>query len=163
MDATLKRVAPLSGVLFVVLYAASTVIAMKGSPSFAADSGDILAFYDGNSHRIMVGAFLDILATPLWFLWDDGAVQFSLVDGRQKLRNLRRDPRISVVVVNPAAPTWYVELRGHVDGLQADPDLDLERRVSIKYTGAYTDAEPAGTQRFRARVVVERVTSQLGH
>jgi len=101
--------------------------------------------------------------TPLWFLWDDGAVQFSLVDGRQKLRNLRRDPRISVVVVNPAAPTWYVELRGHVDGLQADPDLDLERRVSIKYTGAYTDAEPAGTQRFRARVVVERVTSQLGH
>lgn len=69
MDATLKKVAPLSGVLFVVLYVASGVVMMKGSPQFAADSGDILAFYDGNADRIMKGALLGILATPLWFLF----------------------------------------------------------------------------------------------
>ncbi|MEU4291748.1 pyridoxamine 5'-phosphate oxidase family protein [Kribbella sp. NPDC026596] len=30
--------------------------------------------------------------TPLWFHWDGERVRISLVEGRQKLRNLRRDP-----------------------------------------------------------------------
>ncbi len=101
--------------------------------------------------------------TPLWFLWEDGVLRFSLVEGRQKLRNLRRDPRVSVVVVDPADPTWYVELRGHVDELTADPDLVLERKVAEKYAGLHVDVEPPDTQRFAAAVVVERITSQTGH
>jgi PPOX class probable F420-dependent enzyme len=101
--------------------------------------------------------------TPLWFLWEDGVLRFSLVEGRQKLRNLRRDPRISVVVVDPADPTWYVEVRGHVDGLTHDPDLVLERKVAEKYTGGHVDAESPGTPRFVTSVVVERITSQMGH
>ena len=44
--------------------------------------------------------------TLLWYLWEGGVVRFSLVEGRQKLRNLRRDPCLSVVVVDPADPTW---------------------------------------------------------
>jgi PPOX class probable F420-dependent enzyme len=101
--------------------------------------------------------------TPLWFLWDEGMVRFSLVAGRQKLRNLQRDPRVTVVVADPRDPTWYLELRGRVDALRPDPDLALERAVSLKYTGAYADAEPPGTERFAAGVVVEKVTFQLGH
>jgi hypothetical protein len=101
--------------------------------------------------------------TPLWFLWEDGALHFSLVDGRQKLRNLRRDPRLSVVVANPADPTWYVELRGHVDELAADPELALERKIALKYTGEHVDVEPPGTARYAATIVVEKYTSQLGH
>jgi PPOX class probable F420-dependent enzyme len=101
--------------------------------------------------------------TPQWFLWEDDALHLSLVEGRQKLRNLRRDPRISVVVADPADPTVYVELRGHIDGLDADPELALERRIAEKYRGSHEDVEPPGTPRFATRVVVERVTSQLGH
>ena len=100
--------------------------------------------------------------TPLWFLWEDGQVWFSLVDGRQKLRNLRRDPRISVVVVDPADPTWYLELRGRIE-LVADPDLTLEQKIAMKYTGGHVDIEPPGTQRFAASVHVEKTTSQSGH
>ena len=99
--------------------------------------------------------------TPLWFLWRDGALRFSLVGGRQKLRNLRRDPRASVVIVDPAEPTYYIELRGSVD-LVADPDLELERAVAIKYRGEHVDGEP-GVERFAATLRVERVTSQSGH
>ena len=101
--------------------------------------------------------------TPLWFLWEADSLQFSLVDGRQKLRNLRRDPRLSVVVADPSDPTWYVELRGRVDELVADPDLELERKIAFKYTGAHVDVEPPGTSRYAATVVVEKITSQLGH
>jgi PPOX class probable F420-dependent enzyme len=101
--------------------------------------------------------------TPLWFLWEDGRLQISLVEGRQKLRNLRRDPRISVVVVDPTEPTWYLELRGRIDALTPDPDLALERKVAEKYTGSHVDIEPPGTPRYATSVVVEKVTSQLGH
>ena len=90
-------------------------------------------------------------------------LHFSLVDGRQKLRNLRRDPRLSVVVANPADPTWYVELRGHVGELVPDPELALERKIAVKYTGEHADIEPPGTARFAATLVVEKITSQLGH
>lgn len=101
--------------------------------------------------------------TPQWFLWEGGRLRLSLVEGRQKLRNLRRDPRISVVVVDPADPTWYVELRGHIDALTPDPELLLERKVSEKYRGQHVDVEPPGTRRFATSVVVGKITSQEGH
>jgi PPOX class probable F420-dependent enzyme len=100
--------------------------------------------------------------TPIWFLFEQGHVRFSLVEGRQKLRNLRRDPRLSVVVVDPARPTHYVELRGTVD-LTPDPELALERAVAVKYAGEHVDVEPPGTLRFAATVAVRRVTAQRGH
>jgi hypothetical protein len=100
--------------------------------------------------------------TPIWFVWKDGAVHFSLVDGRQKLRNVRRDPRASVVIVDPADPTTYLELRGRVH-LDPDPQLALEREVAIKYRGEHVDVEPPGTMRFAARLEVDRLTSQTGH
>lgn len=101
--------------------------------------------------------------TPLWFLWDGERVRISLVDGRQKLRNLRRDPRISLVVVDPARPTYYVELRGRIDDLVPDPELALEQAVARKYTGGWSDVEPPGTTRYTTSVIVDRITSQLGH
>ncbi|WP_432883715.1 PPOX class F420-dependent oxidoreductase [Kribbella sp. CA-245084] len=101
--------------------------------------------------------------TPLWFLWDGERVRFSLVEGRQKLRNLQRNPAISLVVVDPARPTYYVELRGRIDELVPDPELTLEQAVARKYTGSWNDVEPPGTTRYATSVVVERITSQLGH
>ena len=101
--------------------------------------------------------------TPLWFLHADGAVRISLVEGRQKLRNLRRDPRISLVVVDPARPTRYVELRGRVDGLVPDADRALERRIAAKYApggAAEEEQDDDGLVRYAATVVVQKVTSQ---
>lgn len=104
--------------------------------------------------------------TPLWFLHTDGAVRISLVEGRQKLRNLRRNPRISLVVVDPARPTRYVELRGHVDELVPDPDRTLEQRIAEKYAPVAPSGTAEGGQdddglpRYTARIVVEKVTSQ---
>ncbi|MFB6725465.1 PPOX class F420-dependent oxidoreductase [Kribbella sp. NPDC056345] len=101
--------------------------------------------------------------TPQWFLWDGEQVRISLVEGRQKLRNLRRNPVISVMIVDPARPTYYLELRGRVDELVPDPEFALEQAIARKYVGEWSDVEPPGTPRFAAGVVVERITSQLGH
>jgi PPOX class probable F420-dependent enzyme len=101
--------------------------------------------------------------TPLWFLWDGERVRISLVEGRQKLRNLRRDPRIAVAIADPARPTFYLELRGAVAELVPDPGLELERAIAEKYTGSWEDVEPPGAVRYATSVIVERTTSQLGH
>jgi PPOX class probable F420-dependent enzyme len=99
--------------------------------------------------------------TPLWFLWDGERVRISLVDGRQKLRNLQRNPLISLVIVDPAQPTYYVELRGRIDDLV--PDAELEKAIARKYTGSWTDVEPPGTTRYATSILVERITAQRGH
>ncbi len=98
----------------------------------------------------------------MWFLWDGEVVRISLVEGRQKLRNLRRDPRISLVVVEPARPTHYIELRGTVSELVVDPKCALERAIAEKYAGSWSDVEPPGTARYATSIVVEKITQQLG-
>jgi hypothetical protein len=69
MDATLKKLGPLTGVVFVVLYVVSSVITMKGSPEFAGKPAEILAYYQGHEHQIMLGGLLDIISTPFWFIF----------------------------------------------------------------------------------------------
>jgi PPOX class probable F420-dependent enzyme len=101
--------------------------------------------------------------TPIWFLWDGERVRISLVAGRQKLRNLQRDPHISLAMIDPSRPTYYLELRGRVDELTPDPELALERAIAEKYSGEWVDVEPPGTVRYATSIIVERTTSQLGH
>ncbi|HEU0164766.1 MAG TPA: PPOX class F420-dependent oxidoreductase [Thermomicrobiales bacterium] len=109
-----------------------------------------------------LGAKGEPQTSPIWFMWDGETVSFSLVDGRQKLKNLRRDPRISVAIADLEVPTWYIELRGRIDDLVEDPGRELERAIAIKYTGEDFDVDPAGTMRYDARVIVEKITFQRG-
>ncbi len=57
--------------------------------------------------------------TPVWFEWDGKVLRFSTTTGRQKYRNLVRDPRLVANVVDADNPMSYVELRGRAE-------LDLE-------------------------------------
>jgi PPOX class probable F420-dependent enzyme len=43
------------------------------------------------------------LATPMWFVHDADGIGMVSVDGLQKIRNLRRDPRLSVMAETHAA------------------------------------------------------------
>ena len=60
--------------------------------------------------------------TQVAFLAEDGVVRISLNDSRHKTGNLRRDPSASVLVLDPATPMRYLELRGEVE---IAPDADL--------------------------------------
>ena len=43
------------------------------------------------------------LATPMWFVHDPSGIGMVSIDRLQKIRNLRRDPRVSVVVETAAS------------------------------------------------------------
>lgn len=72
---------------------------------------------------------------PVWFGWDGEHVRFSQTKARQKYRNVQRDPRISLSIVDPNNPFRYLEIRGRVVGIEEDPNLDFINTMAMKYLG----------------------------
>jgi hypothetical protein len=70
MDANLRRLAPLSGVIFVALYVIATIIGMSDSPDFAGTSQEITEYYVDKKDEILVSTVIAAIATPfyIWFL-----------------------------------------------------------------------------------------------
>lgn len=54
---------------------------------------------------------------------------------RQKYRNVQKDPRIALSIVDPENPFHYLEIRGNVAGIEEDPDLDFINSMAKKYIG----------------------------
>lgn len=63
------------------------------------------------------------LATPMWYVHDADGFGMVSIDGLQKIRNLHRDPRVSVVVETAGqAGLQCVIVQGTVEFLAADSD-----------------------------------------
>ena len=96
---------------------------------------------------------------PVWFLLDGSEILLSTFEGMQKHRNVERDPRVSLCLVDPDEPMRYVELRGSVV-VEDDPDKALPDRIVQKH--GYSDAA-AFDRPDRRRVVFRlRPTKVLG-
>ena len=52
--------------------------------------------------------------TPVWCDSDGEHVIFNSAKGRQKDRNVRRDPRVAIAIIDPDNPYRYLEIRGKV-------------------------------------------------
>jgi PPOX class probable F420-dependent enzyme len=52
--------------------------------------------------------------TPVWCDWDGHHILVNTAVGRQKDRNMSRDPRVSVAIVDPDNAYRYLEIRGRV-------------------------------------------------
>ncbi|MFJ3769617.1 PPOX class F420-dependent oxidoreductase [Streptomyces sp. NPDC090082] len=91
-----------------------------------------------------------------WLARDGDDLLISTTVGRRKETNLRRDPRVTVMI-NPAnAPYTYAEIRGTAT-LTTQGGQELINELSRKYTGKdYADFNPASPE-DSDRVVV-RIT-----
>jgi PPOX class probable F420-dependent enzyme len=72
---------------------------------------------------------------PVWFDWDGEHIKFSQTKTRQKYKNVGRDPRIAVSIVDPENPYRYLEVRGEVTEIEEDPNLDFINAMAKKYLG----------------------------
>src|SRR6266404_5903219 len=50
--------------------------------------------------------------TPIWVDYDGKFVRFNSAKGRVKDKNVRRDPRVSISLQDPANPYRYLEILG---------------------------------------------------
>ncbi|MFE0673740.1 PPOX class F420-dependent oxidoreductase [Streptomyces sp. NPDC058867] len=94
----------------------------------------------------------------VWFKREGDTVLFSSLADRQKVRNLRRDPRVSVSVFDLANPYSSVEIRGTAEILP-DHDKRLPRELSHKYLGIDPPAEKEDEVRVIVRIVPRKVVS----
>ena len=74
--------------------------------------------------------------TPVWCDFQDGHVIVNSARGRQKDRNMRRDPHVALSIQDPENPYRYLEIRGRVtdvrEGQEAEDHID---RMAKKYMG----------------------------
>jgi PPOX class probable F420-dependent enzyme len=100
--------------------------------------------------------------TPVWCDLDGKYIRFNSARGRQKDRNVRRDPRVAMSVLDPDNPYRYLEIRGKVVEITqegADQHIDS---LAKKYLGLdkYPHRQP-GEVRVIYKVEPER-TSTMG-
>jgi PPOX class probable F420-dependent enzyme len=73
--------------------------------------------------------------TAVWFLHEDGQLKLSLNTSRLKTKNLMKRPQCSLLVLDPAVPQRYLEVRGTAE-IEPDDDYAFARKVGAKYGGA---------------------------
>jgi PPOX class probable F420-dependent enzyme len=92
----------------------------------------------------------------VWMKREGDTVLLSSLEDRQKVRNLRHDPRVSLSVFDLANPYASVEIRGTAEILP-DPGKRLPYELSHKYLGIDPPAERDDQTRVIIRVVPRKV------
>lgn len=73
--------------------------------------------------------------TAVWFVHEDGTLKLSLNTSRLKTNNLMKRPQCSLLILDPAIPQRYLEVRGTAE-IDPDDDYAFARKVGAKYGGA---------------------------
>ena len=79
-------------------------------------------------------------AAPIWIDVDDGAIVFNTGEDTVKGRNLRRDPRVSIVVQDDQPPFSFVLVEGVAELID---DLPEVKRIATTIGGRYMGADVA--------------------
>ena len=73
--------------------------------------------------------------TQTWVDTDGRHVVINTVEGFQKLRNVERDPRVSLAVADAQNPSRYAELRGRVVAASSEGGAEHIEALAQKYLG----------------------------
>lgn len=74
-------------------------------------------------------------ATPVWVDYDGGYVRINTMRGRQKDRNMARHSKVTLLLIDPADPYHWVEIRGHIEEQTEEGANDHINQLSHKYEG----------------------------
>lgn len=98
--------------------------------------------------------------TPVWVDLDGDLVVVNTAKARQKDKNMRRDPRVAVAIIDPDNPYRYLEIRGRVAEITEDgADAHIDK-MAKKYLGVdkYPYRQPSET-RVMFKIRPERVNT----
>ena len=98
--------------------------------------------------------------TPVWIDFEGELVLVNTARGSQKDKNMRRDPRVAMAIIDPENPYRYLEIRGRIAEITeegADAHID---KMAKKYLGAdkYPYRQPSET-RVIFKIRPERVNT----
>jgi PPOX class probable F420-dependent enzyme len=104
-------------------------------------------------------------ATVIWYRRDGETLRMACGATALKARNIRRDPRVAVVVADPSNPYSFIQVRGRAEVI---PDSEMAREefrvLALRYMGAEAGAAWAdnlsSSAEFAVIVVRPERTSQ---
>ena len=102
--------------------------------------------------------------TETWVTTDGEHVVLNIVDGMQKARNIARDPRVALNVVDPDEVRRFYAIRGRVVGTTTEGGRESIDEISHKYLGIpYPNfsGNPDET-RLIVRIAADKVTPPPG-
>ena len=116
---------------------------------------------DGRNYAVMATVNPDgsPQTSVVWVGRDGDDLLFSTVEGRVKHRNMLRDRRVSVTVIDSADPENYAELRGRVS-MTPDVGRRVDTQLSWKYEGEDPDPDRPGAVRVVVRMPVDKITGR---
>jgi len=81
---------------------------------------------------------------PVWIDYQNGTIWVNSAEGRQKDKNVRRDPRVAMAIIDPDNPYRYLEVRGTVEEITNEGASAHIDKMSKKYLGQdkYPYAQP---------------------
>jgi PPOX class probable F420-dependent enzyme len=75
----------------------------------------------------------DVLLSPVWHEWRDGGFNVFTGDNDVKVRHIRRDPRVEIVVCEHEPPYRGIEVRGRARVEPGEPETG--HRIASRYIG----------------------------
>ncbi len=99
-------------------------------------------------------------ATPVWCDHDGTHVVVNSAKGRRKDKNMRRDPRVALSLIDPDNPYRYLECRGKVEEITEKGASDHIDKMAKKYLNRdkYPFAQP-GEVRVLYKIKTHHTTS----
>ncbi|HZP24048.1 MAG TPA: PPOX class F420-dependent oxidoreductase [Terriglobales bacterium] len=95
---------------------------------------------------------------PVWVDFQDGEVWVNTAVGRLKDKNMKRDPRVSVALIDPDNPYRFLEIRGKIREATQNGAAQHIDKMAKKYLDKdkYPFAQP-GEQRIVYKIVPEHI------
>lgn len=99
-------------------------------------------------------------STPVWVDYENGVVRFNTARGRTKERNIAKDSRVSIVVIDPQNFYRWVSVTGRGELVDEGADAHIDS-LAKKYLGKdeYPFRAP-GEQRVSVHIAPDRVDSR---
>jgi PPOX class probable F420-dependent enzyme len=73
--------------------------------------------------------------SPVWFEYDGTNILINTAKGRVKDKNMRRDPRVGIDILDPDNPYRHLSIRGRVVEITEQGADELIDKLTKKYTG----------------------------
>ncbi|HWG02854.1 MAG TPA: PPOX class F420-dependent oxidoreductase [Trebonia sp.] len=123
-----------------------------------------------DSHRDLLSGQVAVLGTVgasgrpqlsgTWFLAEGDTVRISLNTSRQKVKNLRANPKCSLLIFGDP-PYRYIEIRGDAE-IVPDDDYAFADQVGAKYGADLRNMDQPGEQRVVVTIRPARVVTWGG-
>lgn len=99
-------------------------------------------------------------ATPIWFSYDGTYFLINSVAGRVKDRNMRKNPRVALTILDPRNPYRWMQIQGIVIEVTEVGAVEHITQLSEKYRGqAYYKEGQTPEKRVIYQIKPERISA----